>query len=58
MKINPVVPLRERVPLLADGGLELAVGSSTGDLIAGQNIAEESIPSATSGSIGSESRLF
>jgi hypothetical protein len=54
MKINPIVPLREWVLLLADGGLELAVGSSTGDLIAGHNIAEESIPSATSGSIGSE----
>jgi hypothetical protein len=58
MKISPIVPLREPVTLLADGGLELAVGLSTDDLVAGQNVAEESIPAAKFGLIGSESRLF
>jgi hypothetical protein len=63
MKISPIVPLGERVPSRADRGLDIAVGLSTDDLVAGkQNVAllteEDSIPSAKSGSVRSESRLF
>ncbi len=62
MKISPIVPLRERVPSLADGGLELIV-LSTDSLVVGQQDAvilteKDSIPAAKSGSVCSESRLF
>lgn len=62
MKISPIVPLRERVSSLADGGLELIV-LSTDSLVIGQQNAvviteKDSIPAAKSGSVCSESCLF
>jgi hypothetical protein len=63
MKISPIVPLRERVPSLVDGGLKSIVLSTDTFLVVGQQNAvilteKDSIPAAKSGSVCLESRLF